>query len=109
MNSNELNKRVMTVMQYGIAPLVTEYLQQHPEYFADCVTGSGKICQYEITLSYQPDKIKDIATVKPTIFIRLGGLEKCHELDCYDHHPEDIYSKFTVDGSTVSYQEVPNE
>ena len=109
MNSNELNKRVMKIVQSAIEPVVTEYLQQHPEYFADCVTGSGMICQHEITLSYQPDKIKDIANVKPTIFIRLGGLEKCHELNCYDHHPEDMYSKFTVDSSTVSYQEIPNE
>lgn len=108
MNSNELNKRIMKIVQCTIEPLVTEYLQQHPEYFADCVSGSGKICQHEITLSYQPEGIKDVATVKPTIFIRLGGLEKCHELNCYDHHPEDMYSKFTVDESTVSYQEIPN-
>lgn len=108
MNSNELNKRVMKIVQCTIEPVVTEYLQQHPEYFSDCVTGSGKICQHEIILSYQPDKVKDIATVKPTIFIRLGGLEKCHELNCYDHHPESMYSGFTIDGSNVSYQEIPN-
>lgn len=108
MNSNELNKRVMKIVQAAIEPLVTEYLQQHPEYFSVCVSGSGKICQHEITLSYQPDGIKDIATVKPTIFIRLGGLKKCHELDCFDHHPESMYSKFTVNGSTVSDQEITN-
>ena len=108
MNCNELNKRVMKIVQCTIEPLVTEYLQQHPEYFADCVSGSGKICQHEITLSYQPEKIKDVTTVKPTIFIRLGGVELCHELVCFDHHPESMYSGFTVDGSTVSHQEIPN-
>lgn len=108
MNSNELNKRVMKIIQCTIEPVVTEYLQQHPEYFQNCVTGSGKICQYEITLSYQPGKVKDIATVKPSIFIRLGGLEKSHELDCYDHHPEDMYSVFKVDSAVVSDQEIPN-
>lgn len=108
MNSNELNKRVMNIVQCTIEPLVTEYLQQHPEYFQDCVTGSGKICQHEITLSYQPYKIKDIATVKPTIFIRLGGLDKSHELMCFDHHPEDMYSVFKVDNTVVSDQEIQN-
>ena len=108
MNCNELNKRVMTVMQYGVAPLVTKYLQEHPEYFTDCISYPGKICQYEITLSFQPEKVKDIATAKPSIFIRLGGIEKCHELDCFNHHPEDLYSRFKVDGSTVSDQEIPN-
>ena len=108
MNSNELNKAVMKIVQQEIEPIVTEYMQQHPEYFSNCVSGSGKICQHEIILSYLPDKIKDIATVKPTIFIKLGGLKKCHELDCYDHHPEDMYSIFKVNGFTVSDQEVPN-
>ncbi len=109
MNSNELNKLIMKIVQSATEPVVTEYLQQHPEYFSDCVSGYGKICQCEITLSYQPMRIKDVATVKPTIFIRLGGLEKCHELICFDHHPEDMYSKFTVDGITVSDQEIPND
>lgn len=108
MNSNELNKRVMKIVQLTVEPVVTEYLQQHPEYFADCVTGFGMICQHEITLSYQPDKVKDIATVKPNIFIRLGGIEKSHELICFDHHPKDVSSIFRVDGSTVSNQELPN-
>lgn len=108
MNSDELNKRIMKIVQLTIEPMVTEYLQQHPEYFTDCVSGHGKICQHEITLSYQPEKIKDIATVKPTIFIRLGGIEKSHELICFDHHQEDMYSKFTINGSTVSDQEIPN-
>lgn len=108
MNSNELNKAVMKIVQQEIEPIVTEYLQQHPEYFADCVSGYGMICQHEVTLSYQPLKVKDIATIKPTIFIRLGGLEKCHELNCYDHHPEDMYSIFTINESTVSDQEIPN-
>ena len=108
MNSNELNKKIMKIVQCTIEPLVTEYLQQHPEYFTDCVSGDGKICQHEITLSYQPDKIKDIATVRPTVFIRLGNSGRCHELVCFDHSPESMYSTFTVDRLTVSDQKVPN-
>ena len=108
MNSNELNKKVMEIVRDKIEPMVTEYLQQHPEYFTDCVSGYGKICQHEITLSYQPDKIKDVATVRPTVFIRLGSLDRCHGLVCFDNHPENMYSMFTVDGLTVLDQKVPN-
>lgn len=108
MNSNELNKKVMEIVRDKIEPMVTEYLQQHPEYFTDCVSGHGKICQHEITLSYQPDKIKDVATVRPTVFIRLGSLDRCHGLVCFDNHPENMYSMFTVDGLTVLDQKVPN-
>ena len=107
MNCNELNKAVMKIVQQEIEPIVTEYLQQHPEYFHKS-SVSGLISNYNITLSFQPDTLKDVATVKPTIFIRLGGIEKCHELNCYDHHPEDMYSVFTINGSTVSNQEIPN-
>lgn len=108
MNIDKLNKRVMKIVQCTIEPLVTEYLQQHPEYFQDCVSGPGKICQHEVTLSYQPDKIKDVATVKPSVFIRLGGVELGHELICFEHHQEDIYSIFKIDGTTVSDQELSN-
>lgn len=108
MNSNELNKRIMKIIQLTIEPIVTEYLQQHPEYFHNCVSGYGMICQHEIILSYQPDKIKDVATIKPSIFIRLGSLGVCHELMCFDHHSESMYSKFTIDGSAVSDREISN-
>lgn len=108
MNCNELNKRVMTVMQYGIAPLVTKYLQEHPEYFHPCQSGYGFISNYNITLSFQPETLKDVATVKPTIFIELGDYERGHQLACYDHHPEDLSSTFSVDNHWVTQQEIPN-
>ncbi len=107
MNCNELNKRVMTVMQYGIAPIVTKYLQEHPEYFHDSAV-SGLISNYNITLSFQPETLKDVATVKPTIFIELGDYAKGHKLACYDHHPEDLVSTFTVDSEWVTEQEISN-
>lgn len=107
MNCNELNKRVMTVMQYGIAPLVTKYLQEHPEYFHDSAV-SGLISNYNITLSFQPATFKDVASAKPTIFIELGDPDKGHMLACYDHHPEDLVSTFTIDSRWVTQQEIPN-
>lgn len=109
MNCNELNKRVMTVMQYGIAPLVTKYLQEHPEYFHESASGMSLISNYNITLSFQPETLKDVATVKPTIFIELGDMDKGHKLACYDHHPEDLVSVFCVNSEWVTEQEIPNE
>ena len=108
MNCNELNKRVMTITQYGIAPLVTKYLQEHPEYFHKSPSGMSLICNYNISLSYQPETLKDVATVKPTIFIDLGDSVKGHELACFDHHPEDLTSIFRIDSDWVTQQEIPN-
>lgn len=108
MNCNELNKHVMITMQHAIAPIITEYIQQHPEYFHPCVSGKGFICNYNITLSFQPDTLCDVADTKPTIFIELGDLERGHKLACYDHHPEDLVSTFCVDSQWITAQELPN-
>lgn len=107
MNCNELNRRVMDVIQYDIAPLVTKYLQEHPEYFSKSLP-SGLISNYNITLSFQPKTLKDVAIVKPTIFIELGDLKKGHKLVCFDHHPEDLVSTFTIDSEWVTEQELSN-
>ena len=109
MNCNELNKAVMKIVQQQIEPIVTEYMQQHPEYFHPCECDKGFICNYNITLSLQPESLKDVADVKPTIFIELGNVDKGHHLTCYDHHPEDLVSTFTVDSHWVTQQEIPNE
>lgn len=108
MNSNELDKAVMKIVQQEIEPIVTEYMQQHPEYFHSCVSGSGFICSHNITLSFQPQTLQDVASVKPTIFIELGDMNVGHHLACYDHHPEDLVSTFVIDGSYVTEQEIPN-
>lgn len=109
MNSNELNKAVMKIVQQQIEPIVTEYMQQHPEYFHPCVSRNGFISSHIITLSFQPDTLSDVASVKPTIFIELGGMDLGHHLACYDHHPEDLMSTFVIDNSYVTVQEIPNE
>lgn len=109
MNSNELNKAVMKIVQREIEPIVTEYMQQHPEYFHSCVSGTGFICSHNITLSFQPKSLKDVADVKPTIFVELGDMDLGHHLSCYDHHPEDLVSTFCIDSAWVTEQEMPNE
>lgn len=108
MNSNELNKAVMKIVQQQIEPIVTEYMQQHPEYFHPCVSGSGFICGHNITLSFQPETLQDVANIKPTIFVELGGLDVGHRLACYDHHPKDLVSTFIIGNDYVTEQEIPN-
>lgn len=130
MNSNELTYKVMEIVANQIEPIVTEYMKEHPEYFHNCVHGSGKICQHEITLSYQPKSLTAIADMNAPamIAVRVGGIEIGHELikfdDCAsmesrwyingDRHivkgrcKKMAESKFTVDGSTVSDKEIPN-
>jgi len=108
MNSNELNKAVMKIIQQEIEPMVTEYMQQHPEYFHPCVSGNGFICSHNITLSFQPDTLSDVANIKPTIFIELGNMNLGHKLACYDHHPKDLVSTFIIDGNYVVEKEIPN-
>jgi hypothetical protein len=109
MNSNELNKAVMKIVQQQIEPIVTEYLQQHPEYFHPSESGNCFISNYNITLSFQPKILKDVADVKPTVFIELGNLDRGHKLICFDHNPEELMSVFCVDSRWVTDQEVPNE
>lgn len=108
MNSNELNKAVMKIVQQQIEPIVTEYMQQHPEYFHQCVSEHGFICNHNITLSFQPDTLSDVVSTRPTIFIKLGDMNIGHHLTCYDHHSEDLVSNFVIDGNFVTDQEIPN-
>lgn len=107
MNSNELNKRVMAIVQAAIEPIVTEYMQQHPEYFHLCESGNRFICNHNITLSFQPETLRDVADVKPTVFIELGNPDRGHKLICFDHNPEELMSVFCVDSKWVT-QEVSN-
>lgn len=109
MNSNELNKTVMKIVQQEIEPIITEYMHQHPEYFHPTISGTGFICSHNITLSFQPKSLKDVADIKPTIFVELGGLDVGHRLACYDHHPQDLVSEFIIGNDYVTGQEIPNE
>lgn len=82
MNSNELTRKVMNIVVNQIEPMITEYMKEHPEYFHNCVHGSGKISNFEVTLSYQPKSLSAIADINtPSLTsVRVGGLEIGHEL-----------------------------
>lgn len=97
MNRNELLNTVQHELAETIEPMVTEYMRNHPEYFRNCIHGSGLICSFEITLSYQPDNLNEIATTTPCAFIRLAGSEYGEECNRYPHHPEHLEYRTWVD------------
>lgn len=109
MNSNELTAKVMSEVWSKIEPHVTEYLQQHPEYFHDCVNSSGKICGLNIMLSYQPESLTDVKSTTPTVFVFLGDLNRGHELNCYSHRKESLQSRFWIDKEIVTDRIVGDE
>lgn len=90
MNRSDLLSTVQHKLAESIEPMVTEYMRNHPEYFHDCVHSSGLICSFEITLSYQPDKLNEVATVTPCVFVRLAGAEYGEECNRFPHHPEHL-------------------
>ena len=86
MNSNELTRKVMGLVANQIEPMVTEYMKEHPEYFHNCIHGSGKISGFEITLSYQPKSLTAVADINAPamIDVRVGGSEIGNELIKFD-------------------------
>lgn len=106
LNRNEMLCKIQHELTKKIEPIVTEFMHRHPEYFHDCVNSSGLICSCEITLSYQPDNLKEIATVKPCVFTRIGGSEYGGECNRYPHHPEHLcYTTWIGKERTAEYEE----
>lgn len=106
MNRNELLSTVQHELTEKIEPMVTEYMRNHPEYFRNCIHSSGLICSFEITLSYQPEKINEVATVTPCVFVRLAGSEYGEECNRFPHHPEHLcYTTWVGKERTAEKQE----
>ena len=91
MNRSDLLSTVQHELAKSIESMVTEYMRNHPEYFRNCMYSSGLICSFEITLSYQPERLNEVATVKPCVFVRLAGAEYGEECNRFSHHPEHLY------------------
>lgn len=91
MNRSDLLSTVQHELAESIEPMVTEYMRNHPEYFRNCVHSSGLICSFDINLSYQPERLNEVAAVKPCIFTRIGGSEYGEECNRYSHNPEHLY------------------
>lgn len=88
MNSNELTRKVMEIVTNQIEPMVTEYMKEHPEYFHNCVHGSGLITSFDVMLSYQPNSLSDVAdmTASALTSVRIGSLDIGNELVKYDKY-----------------------
>lgn len=87
MNSNELLKELYNVLKTsGWLDKATMYMQEHPERFDDRVYSNGKIASVNMSVSYQPESLSAVATVKPSVFISIGSsmLTDEREFNVYD-------------------------
>lgn len=75
MNSNELMKELYNVLKTsGWLNKATEYFQEHPEKFNDCVNSSSKIANINMSVAYQPESLSDVADIQPNVFISMGRI-----------------------------------
>ena len=101
MNSNELMKDLYKVLKTsGWLDKATEYFQEHPERFEDCTYSDGKIANINMAVSYQPESLSAITSMKPNVFISIGhiGTDK-REFDVYDN--DLIKSRTWIDNNLV--------
>ena len=88
MNSNELIKDLYKVLkESGWLDRATEYFQEHPEKFEDCVSGYGMIANITMSVSYQPESLSAIPNIKPNVFVSIGriSIDK-REFNVYDNN-----------------------
>lgn len=102
MNRNELLSEVQRELAKTIEPMITNYMRNHPEYFHKCANDSGLISSFDITFSYQPEKISEINTATPCVFTRIGGSEYGEECNRYSHHPEHLHYRTWIDKEIIA-------
>jgi hypothetical protein len=107
MNSNELTRRVMQIVSDYIEPMVTEHMKEHPEYFHNCSHGSGKISNFDITLSYQPESLSAVMDISvPSLTcVSINNTELGHELVKYGNKASMI-SNWWIKGDTHTVRTV---
>ena len=70
MNINELMKDLYDVVkQSGWLDKATEYFQEHPEKFSNCVSGIGVIANITMSVSYQPESLSAHQAFVITLFL----------------------------------------
>lgn len=82
-NSTELTRLIAAKIK-EIEPELTEFMQNHPEYFSDKYSGNGQIAQVSLSLSYQTDNMQEIQDVTPSMFICVGGIDCGQALNLFD-------------------------
>ena len=103
MNNNELMKELYGVIkQSGWLDKATEYFQEHPEMFSNCISDNGKvIANINMSVSYQPRSLSAVADTKPNIFISIGSVnDTMYEYNVYDNNI--AQSRTWVDGEIVA-------
>ena len=101
MNSNELMKELYDVIKAsGWLDKATEYFQEHPEKFSNCVSGNGMIANINMSVSYQSRSLSAVADTKPNVFISIGSVnDTMCEYNVYDNNI--AQSRTWVDGEIV--------
>ena len=103
MNNNELMKELYGVIkQSGWLDKATEYFQEHPEKFSNCISDNGKvIANINMSVSYQPRSLSAVADTKPNIFISFGSVnDTMYEYNVYDNNI--VQSRTWVDGEIIT-------
>ena len=102
MNSNELMKDLYKVLKKsGWLDRATEYFQEHPERFEDCIQDDGKIANISMSVSYQPESLSAVTNMKPNVFVSIGriSIDK-REFNVYDN--DLIKSRTWIDNNLVT-------
>ena len=101
MNSNELMKDLYKILKTsGWLDKATEYFQEHPERFGDCVYGNGKIASMDMSVSYQPESLSAVTNMKPNVFVSIGHISTDRrEFNVYDN--DMVKSRTWIDNNLV--------
>lgn len=101
MNNNELMKDLYKILRLsGWLDKATKYFREHPERFEDCTYGNGKIASMNISVSYQPESLSAVTSMKPNVFISIGHINTDkREFNVYDNNC--IRSRTWIDSELV--------
>lgn len=91
MNGPDILKELVTILKdSGWLDKATDYMRGHPERFAPMDSG-GFISSIGLSVSFQPEKLRDIQNVKPLLFTQIGNIETV--MNSYNEY--DTGSKYT--------------
>lgn len=102
MNSNELLKELYKVIKAsGWLDKATTYFQEHTKWFEDCAYSDGKIANIDMSVSYQPESLSAVTSMKPNVFISIGHISTDkREFNVYDN--DLIKSRTWIDSNLVT-------
>lgn len=101
MNGPDLLKELTTVLkESGWLDKVTEYMREHPERFVPASQG-GLISSVSLSVSYQPDNLRELQNVKPILFTDVGNMHT--NMNSYIEYDTGNTRKYTwINGEIVT-------